>query len=86
MKAEEYTFHLHPLIWRALSADCNCEYKLWIDVHLSKPFRMILVDSIDEPEWFRDGIWVQGDTRVGSYAHIPSGLSKVDISKSEPYR
>ena len=36
---------------------------------------MIVVDSIDEPERFRDGIWVQGDTRDGLYAQSRSARS-----------
>ena len=36
---------------------------------------MILVDGIDEPERFRDGIWVQGDTGDGLYAHTRSERS-----------
>ena len=30
------------------------------------------MDGIDEPERFRDGIWVQGDTGDDLYAHTRS--------------
>ena len=43
-----------------------------MDFCLSEPFRMIVVDSIDEPERFRDETWVQGDTRDGSYTNFHS--------------
>ena len=33
---------------------------------------MIVVDSIDEPERFRDETWVQGDTRDGPYTRFYS--------------
>ena len=43
--------------------------------HALQTFRMMVVDSIDEYERFRDGIWVQGDTGDSLNAHICSARS-----------